>query len=415
MRVHVFGGVLAYDYLLAGWLRACGVDAHYFFNIKRVEADYPWWEDDTFDRDSMPEWCHYYPFRVPYRYASGLDEAGRRFVADFNSGPDVQLVVGEGLFLAQHYKHPYLLWSCGLDIEAAVPAPISLRGAITRALGGPAPVGLQRALNRSHVRERLRGASGILTVMDFQVSTYLAWAGVATPAHSVPMPYDCARYAPVTDPDIVARYAGAECLFFLPTRHSYGSGSTNDKGADKVIRAFASVIAQLPATARLVMVEKGERLAESRQAVSDLGIASRVDWIPELRKSDLKRWYSLPGVVVLDQFPNEDTMDSRLHGALLRRGGRGSIFAEAMCVGAALITNAGTEWMRELRPPMVWNACAEPEIAAALLAAAQLSREARIEGGAANRRWAEAEIHWPNVMPRYISLLESAIRTPAGR
>ncbi|HEU5049232.1 MAG TPA: glycosyltransferase [Gemmatimonadales bacterium] len=410
MRVHVFGGVLAYDYLLAGWLRASGVDAHYFFNIKLVEADYPWWEDRSFDRNHMPEWCHYYHFRLPYLYRGPLPREGRRFVRDFNAGADVALVVGEGLFLAQHYTHPYVLWSCGFDIESAVPAPVSIRGAISKIMGGPEPVRLQRRLNRRHVREQLQNASLIMTVMDFQIPTYLAWTGVTTPAVSVPMPYDCTRYEPVPVPDLAERYADSGCVFFLPTRHSYGSRSTNDKGADKVIRAFASVVRTLPVSARLVLVEKGERLGESREAVRELGLEPWVDWIPELRKDELKRWYSLPGVVVLDQFPNETTIDPALHAALRRRGGRGSIFAEAMCMGCPLISNVGVEWIEEHRPPMVWNACFEDEIAAAMRAAAARSREDRIAGGHANRRWAEEEIHWPRVMKRYIELLEQAAR-----
>ena len=165
----------------------------------------------------------------------------------------------------------------------------------------------------------------------------------------------------------------------------------------------------------VVLVEKGERVAESKAAVQQLGIGARVDWIPELQKPQLKEWYSLPGVVVLDQFPNEDTLDPRLHEALRRRGGRGSIFAEAMCMGCPLISNVGSEWFEELRPPLVWNACFEPEIASAMRSAAKLSRAERIAGGKANRRWAEAEIDWPQVVGRYIALLETAVRSSPVR
>jgi len=415
MRVHLFGGVLAYDYLLAGWLRQAGVDAHYFFNIKYAEQDYPWWEDPAFTLTEMPTWCHYYPFRLPYRYRGRLDAAGRRFVHEFNRDADVLLVVGDGLFLAQHYVRPYALWSCGYDIESAVPAPVSLRGALSKLMGGPEPVRLQRAVNRRHVRQCLAGAKLIMTVMDFQIPTYLAWTGVATPAFSVPMPLDCDRYQPVLDAQLVARYADSSCVFFLPTRHSYGSHSTNDKGADKVIRAFASALDRLPRGTRLVLVEKGERVSESKASAAALGLGPHVDWIPELRKAELKHWYSLPNAVILDQFPNEATLDPRLHAALRRRGGRGSIFAEAMCMGRPLISNLGTEWVEEHRPPLAWNACSETEIAEALVDAATLTLAQRIDGGAANRDWARREIDWPQVMGRYIELLELVVQGKAIR
>jgi glycosyltransferase involved in cell wall biosynthesis len=415
MRVHVFGGVLAYDYLLTGWLRQAGVDAHYFFNYKLAEQDYPWWEDPAFDRAAMPEWCHFYPFRLPYVYRGRLDRVGRKFVSDFNRDADVLLVIGDGLFLAHHYTRPYVLWSCGFDVESAVPAPISLRGALNKLRGGPGPVRLQRAINRRHVHQCLQDTALVMTVMDFQVSSYLSWLDIRTPVFPVPMPLDCDRYQPTPDDALTARFRDATCVFFLPTRHSYGSHSTNDKGADKVIRAFARARAHLDPSVRLILVEKGERLAESKAAVEQLGISSRVNWIPELRKEDIKRWYSLPNAIVLDQFPNESTQDPRLHEALRRRGGRGSIFAEAMCMGRPLISNVGTEWIRELRPPMVWNACAEETILDAMVSAAQLTPTERMAGGMANRDWARREIHWSHVMPRYIELLARGASAPPAR
>jgi glycosyltransferase involved in cell wall biosynthesis len=408
MRVHLFGGVLAYDYLLAGWLRQAGVDAHYFFNIKRAEQDYPWWEDHDFDRNNMPAWCRYFPFRLPYRYAGRLDPVGQDFIREFNQDADVLLVVGQGLYLAHHYTRPYALWSCGSDIESAVPAPVSLRGAINKLRGKPGSVRLQRALNRRHVRQCLQDAALIMTVMDFQIPTYLAWTGITTPAYSLPMPLDCSRYEPMPDPELCARYAEQDCVFFLPTRHSYGSYSTNDKGADKVIRAYATEVRTMPQRSRLILVEKGERVEESRRLVESLGLGPWVDWVDELRKVDIKRWYSLPNAVVLDQFPNESSIAPELHRHLRSRGMRGSIFAEAMCMGRPVISTVGSEWVQEHQPPMVWDVCDVAEIADAMRSAAALSPQAREEGGLANRRWAEQAIHWPNVIGRYIELLEQA-------
>jgi glycosyltransferase involved in cell wall biosynthesis len=57
---------------------------------------------------------------------------------------------------------------------------------------------------------------------------------------------------------------------------------------------------------------------------------------------------------------------------------------------------------------MVWDVCDVAEIADAMRSAAALSPQAREEGGLANRRWAEQAIHWPNVIGRYIELLEQA-------
>jgi hypothetical protein len=221
MRIHLFGAVLAFDYMLAGWLRQRGVDAHYFFNLKRNAADYPWWEDAGFDRAHMPEWCHYHPFSVPYLYNAPLGAEGRRFVRNYNAGADLLFAVGDGALLAQHYRKPHAIWSCGFEVEAAVPAPIRWRALAGRFAGGREPVNLQRALNYRHVRRNLRNADSVISVMEWQVSTLLAEAGVRDNVHTLPMLYDASRYQPSPDPELIRRFAGVDAVFFLPTRHSY--------------------------------------------------------------------------------------------------------------------------------------------------------------------------------------------------
>jgi glycosyltransferase involved in cell wall biosynthesis len=409
MRVHLFGAVLAYDYLLAGWLRRAGVDAHYFFNFKHAEQDYPWWEDQTFNRQAMPAWCHYYPFRLPYYFRGPLSRTGRQFVRDFNDQADVRLIVGDGVFLAHRLRAPYVVWSCGYELEWAVPAPISVSGLVGRLRGRYEEIRLQRQLNRGYVRRQLRNAAALLIPMEFQVDSYLRRIGPTAPVHVVPMLYDCELYAPVPDAGLARRVEDVDAVFLLPTRHSYGSGTTNDKGADKVIRAFAAFSQKTTDRVRLILVEKGERLSASRQLVSRLGIGGQVEWIPQQTKSQLKAWYSLRSVVVLDQFPNEDSLDPELHAALRRHGSRGSIFAEAMCMGRPLISNVGQKWYREHAPPMVWDACSEAEIVEAMLAAMH-SRAEWVAGGAMNREWAFRELHWENQIGKYVALLEAAAR-----
>jgi glycosyltransferase involved in cell wall biosynthesis len=412
MRIHLFGAVLAFDYLLAGWLRQRGVDAHYFFNFKRSEADYPWWEDANIDRDHLPEWCHFYPFRIPYRYTTPLRGEGRQFLRDFDQGgADLLLGIGDGALIASQYRSRYAVFSCGYEVEAAVPAPIQWRALAGRFIGRREPVNLQRQLNYRTVRANLHRAESVISAMEFQVPTYLAEAGIRDNLTVLPMLYDCTRYSPAPDPSVDARYADVDTVFFLPTRHSYRTGSTNDKGADKVIRAYARFRQRSGTSSRLVLIRKGERVQESEAAIADLGIGAHVEWLPLLRKEELKHYYSLPNVVVLDQFANEDSVESGMHAAMRRYGARGTIFAEAMCTGATVISNVGTEWITRFTPrPFVFNACAEDEIEAALHAVAAIPAAERMRLAAGNRDWAFRHLHWEGIIDQYVRHFEDVIR-----
>jgi glycosyltransferase involved in cell wall biosynthesis len=411
MRIHLFGAVLAFDYMLAGWLRQRGVDAHYFFNIKRNEADYPWWEDASFDRERMPEWCHYHPFRLPYFYRAPLGKEGERFLHDFRRDADLLLGIGDGALIANHYRVPYSVFSCGFEVEVAVPAPIEWKALAGRVFGRREPVNLQRALNRTTVQRNLRHAESLISAMEFQLPSYLTQAGITENVTPLPMLYDCGRYAPAPSPAINARYADLDVVFFLPTRHSYRTFTSNDKGVDKVIRAYAEFRRTSSVRSRLVMIRKGERVADSEAAVAALGLGDHVDWLPMLRKEELKHYYSVPNVVVLDQFANEDSVEPVLYAALRRFGARGTIFAEAMCTGCAVVSNVGTEWITRFSPrPFLFDACTEPEILAALHAVAGVPAAERRVRGEENRAWAYRHLHWEGVIDAYVGHFEGVVR-----
>ncbi len=403
MRVHLFGGVLAYDFLLAGWLRARGVDAHYFCNLKRNEGDYPWWEDRTLSPHNLPTWCHYFPFQVPYLYRRSLGSIGEQFLEAFDHGADLLVLIGEGVFIASHFRTPYAVWSCGFDVAAAVPAPVRWSAILKRMRGRYEPMRLQQRLNRRHVADALHNAKSVISVMEFQRSTFLRQLSLDDKVKSLRMPYDCSRYTPRQDAALNQMHADVTTVFLLPTRHSYGFGGPADKGADKAIKAFAAFVRAHGPAARLVTVEKGPCVEDSKRLVAELGMGAHVQWVPHLDREALRAYYSLPNVVVLDQFQNETTIEPAMWRALRTHGARGSIFAEAMCMGVPLISNLGTTWIQSgAAPPFVWDACAVDEISAAMGRAGVIPPKERHERAKANREWALSEIHWESVIDTYI-------------
>jgi glycosyltransferase involved in cell wall biosynthesis len=90
-------------------------------------------------------------------------------------------------------------------------------------------------------------------------------------------------------------------IFFSPTRHHWKRGNASwQKGNDVIIRAAAEV-ARDTREFRLVFVEWGQEVADSKDLIAELGLCDLVEWIPTMSKRELWRRYCVSHAVV-DQF-----------------------------------------------------------------------------------------------------------------
>ncbi|UFX47770.1 glycosyltransferase [Bradyrhizobium sp. 41S5] len=90
-------------------------------------------------------------------------------------------------------------------------------------------------------------------------------------------------------------------IFFSPTRHHWKRGNTSwQKGNDVVIRAAAE-IARERSDFKLVFVEWGQEVADSKELIEELGLTKLVEWIPTMSKRELWQRYCVSHAVV-DQF-----------------------------------------------------------------------------------------------------------------
>lgn len=88
----------------------------------------------------------------------------------------------------------------------------------------------------------------------------------------------------------------ADNIFFSAVRH-YWKGArsawSDNKGNDKIIRAFALYLNQGNATNdRLLLVDKGPDVFESKKLSVSLGVDRWITWLPEMKRSDLQRYLS---------------------------------------------------------------------------------------------------------------------------
>ncbi|GIQ74343.1 hypothetical protein BraRD5C2_27830 [Bradyrhizobium sp. RD5-C2] len=94
---------------------------------------------------------------------------------------------------------------------------------------------------------------------------------------------------------------GGPVIFFSPSRHHWKRGNSSWlKGNDVMIRAAAEV-ARETRNFKLVFVEWGQEVADSKDLIGELGLSELVEWIPTMSKRELWQRYCVSHAVV-DQF-----------------------------------------------------------------------------------------------------------------
>ncbi|WP_420965102.1 glycosyltransferase [Bradyrhizobium sp. B120] len=94
---------------------------------------------------------------------------------------------------------------------------------------------------------------------------------------------------------------GGPVTFFSPSRHHWKRGNSSWlKGNDVIIRAAAEV-ARETRNFKLVFVEWGQEVADSKDLIEELGLTELVEWIPTMSKRELWQHYCASHAVV-DQF-----------------------------------------------------------------------------------------------------------------
>jgi glycosyltransferase involved in cell wall biosynthesis len=191
-------------------------------------------------------------------------------------------------------------------------------------------------------------------------------------------------------PELAASASGP-VLFFSPTRQHWKTGNSSwQKGNDIFIRAAAQIASHHDF--KLVLVEWGQEVADSRALIDELGLTSRVEWVQPMSKIDLWKYYCSCHAVV-DQF---------VVPAL------GGVGFESMVLGRRLITAIDREQTALFfgEAPPCLNAISVEECAARMLEVIEDPLDAKGSGEAA-RQWM-ATYHSAE---RIVALQSKAYRT----
>ncbi|WIM47864.1 glycosyltransferase family 4 protein [Methanosarcina mazei] len=146
----------------------------------------------------------------------------------------------------------------------------------------------------------------------------------------LPNPVDFERFYP-KKPEIDLQ-EGFDFIIFHPTRHSL------NKGNQIFIKSFSEIISQ-GYNAKLVMVEWGDLLHESKNLVHKLNISKNVEWIKSIPPYEMADYYNASDLV-FDQFHLK---------------GLGLVSFEAMACGKLTITKYSPEYLKQgysINPPL---------------------------------------------------------------
>jgi glycosyltransferase involved in cell wall biosynthesis len=301
MKVHLYGNTLNSAYHLTIVMRAKGIDAILFLDQSSVhQQDYPWWDDPSVTENNLPSWIKYYKtfpfFLLP-------NKETKRMIKDF-ADCDIALVSCYGPMLAMKAKVPFVFYSLGSDLKmisikkdlaAVFFDSQSLKDKIRKLIKIVTYSPLQR-------KAIIKGADRIIIYMGYQYHPFITANHLENKTHKLCYPKDVLHYGVSEDKALQEKYSKYKIVYFMFSRHSWFSVWNEYKGNDKFIRAFARFVKENNPNVLLISTNKGIDIKRTKKIVSDEKIDSFVEWVDDMPKYLLKKYQSIPNVVMVDNF-----------------------------------------------------------------------------------------------------------------
>lgn len=407
MKVFLYGNILNNSYNLTRFLRLKGINAEMFLDdSSKQDQDYPWWEDKELSKDNLPAWIHYYPVNPNFLFPQ---KELKQMISDFGTC-DVALVCGLGPILAHRAKVPYFFWSYGSDLTLSN-IKESMWTAIRQFTRLKFPRGMKNLLlNGFFQRKAIQHADCIGIAMSYQINNYIKPLKVEDKVKKIRLAWDIEKYRVPVNNSLLKKYQKYDIVYFMIARHSWKSLWSDTKGNDKFIIAFSKFVKEKSPNVKLVMIEKGPDLQDSKNLVKDLEIENSVEWVKEMNKDGIRAYNSLPNVVVVDQFWHDEWAKRFPLNADKPPIGFGSGSIEALSAERPLITVFFEEEFYDGNHPPVLSAFTIPEIYSRLIESYEMGSENRALLGKKGKNFIEKYHGWQNTIDIYIEVLEDIVR-----
>ena len=302
MKIHLYGNVLNNGYYLGLIFRKMGHEVVLFLDKDSPSAqDYPWWEDSSLNESNLPYWIKFYDFK-PNFFISGLKE--KAMINEF-SNADVALVCSFGPIIAGKANIPFVFYSYGEDLNIADTIR-GLKRVINNLIRFRRPSGLLKYMTIGLLQRRyLHKASFIGIGMGYQIP-YLKTLGLMNKFEKIKFAVNLDNFKFNLIPSLELKYSKYHKVFFMISRHAWKSlWREATKGNDKFIRAFALYIEKYSPNVKLILIDKGIDVCNSKKLIKQLGIERYVEWVPEMNKDAIKNYLALNNLIVVDQFSHD--------------------------------------------------------------------------------------------------------------
>jgi glycosyltransferase involved in cell wall biosynthesis len=403
-------------------LRAKGHDAILFLdNISPLEQDYPWWEDQTLSPTNLPDWIRYYEVVPKFAFPQPLT---KKMIEDFK-GCDVALVWGMGPVLAMKAGVPFFFCSLGTDlnnIKMTEKIPLFFERLLKK---GPGigignntrifnPTGEVLGIKDKIIhywlqRKALYKADFLGVAMGYQINPYVKGLGVFHKMKHIRIPWDINLYAPQPNAQLNEKYANYDVVYFAPARHSWSSVWEDLKGNNKYLLAFARFVKDYQPNVKLITIEKGVDLERSKEIIKNEGIEDYIEWLPQLNKTAIKTYNSIPNAVFVDQFFHDEWYKRYPKDKKQVRSGFGFAAIEAIAAKRPLITTFTDEEFYEGNHPPILSAFTVDEIYQRFVQSWKMTQTERNELGEKAQAFAFKYHHWENTIDLYINVLREIV------
>ncbi|MFC1698978.1 glycosyltransferase family 4 protein [Candidatus Omnitrophota bacterium] len=385
MRINLVGNILNLAFTFGRLLHEKGYPVKVFINKKTttINKEYqPQWELPELKQ--LPEWVEVVDVRLStLSYRKGAKEAS--FIKKLGDCDIIQAFGESAVIWAKQTKKPYVFLSYGGDLDIL---PFNRSGPKNFILAHLLRGALKQAAVTLYSMPRQKKS---VTELNLTNSRFFPYG----------VPIDVDRYRPFS-PDqkrsLRARY-DADFVFFHPARQDWTGQDwtkrdTNDKGNDKLFRAFARFIKSSQKRAILIVVEKGIDIEKSKALVNQLGIAGYVQWIKPVDKRAMVEILNTVDLC-FDQFGY---------------GFYGFVALEALSVGIPTFLHLdGPAALDQQAPPIV-NVFSEDEIYQKITELTA-DRGKLLDLGKSSREWVLKYHQSDKVIERYLDLYKEVLNT----
>ena len=374
MRINLIGNVLNLAFIFGRFLQKKGHQVRVFVDRNASELYLPHWEFPEF-KNKLPEWAEMVDVDLKRLFIRGTKE--RNFIKKLKQCDIIQ-AFGESVIWARWTGRPYVFLSYGGDLDIL---PFDARR-------------IKSFIYAHLLRDALSKAALTLYTMPQQERSIAKLNLTNDRFFPCAVPVDIDRYKPFSQDERKKLRARYDCdfIFFQPARQEWTCHDTNNKGNDKLFRAFARFIKDGQRKAILIVVEKGRDVDKSKELVRQLGIERYVKWIGPVDKRGLVEILNTADIC-FDDFAY---------------GFYGLVTLEALSAGVPTFLYFNQNIPGEEAPPVV-NVLSEDQIYEKMMELTA-EKDGLKQIGYNSRQWILKYHHAEKVIDRYLSLYKEILK-----